>query len=798
MKKMAKILLWLVGAGLVLVVGLLVLAKVLISPERVRETLLPLAEKALQRPVQLDSVEVKWLSGITLNNLVVQEREGDERFVAARSVQLRYQLLPLLSGRVVVDEIRLVGPTIRVVRQADGHYNFSDLLADKADGAETATPDPDASGKRPLDLLVSKIAIEDGTLDFYDATLDASAPYRYQITSLTVEASDISLTAPFPLELQASLNAAPLIFMGQVDLAQQTGGGKLTLNGLDVARLSPYFRDKLPGELESLLISLDLDLTGGVKGGQSKGRVTLDKLSLNLDALPDAPLRNVKMVLDYAVTADLEQGLVNLSSLRLNYNDVLFPELAGNLTDLKAQPTFDGALTVPAAELKPLLAALPAGLVQSVLALNPSGRVGAKVHLAGPLSAGKGLVQNGEVELSEVQVEIGGLTPVVTGGLQLKGDTLTAKDLQLRAGENSASIDFLAKNLFGKPISLSSQIRSERFLLDPLLKTGAGAGAAAGAAADEPSSSSEAQAGGELGPFDLPLSAEGTVRIAQTIYKGLALENFQLDYRLEKNILTISKMTGRAAGGGFAQTARIDLGKPGLGYDSQVSIQALQAEPFLKAFAPNLAGKVFGALSLETTISGAGTQADALKRNLSAKGNLLLDQGRLTGPGLVAELASFLNLPELQDINFRQGKGSFTVSQGKIQLKGDLESNDLRMAPKGTVGLDGSLDVSLDARLAPALTAKLDRKGNVSQFLTDREGWAQLPLQVTGTASAPKFAFDASAIKGQLKERAVEQVQKKLQEKVFDKLLPTKEAAPGEPAPAKQQLKETLKGLFGN
>lgn len=792
MKKFIKILAWLIGGGLLLLVGLLVLAKVLISPERVRETLLPLAEKALQRPVQLESVEVKWLSGITLNNLVVQEREGEEKFVAARSVQLRYQLLPLLSGRVVVDEIRLVGPTIRVVRLAEGGYNFSDLLGDKGEGdTETTASEPDASGKRALDLLVSQIAIEDGTLDFYDAALDATAPYRYQISSLTVEASDISLTAPFPVELQASLNAAPLIFMGQVDLAQQTGGGKLTLNGLDVARLSPYFRDKLPGELESLLLSLDLDLTGGVKGGQSKGRVTLDKLSLNLEALPEAPLRNLKVVLDYAVTADLEQGLVNLSSLRLNYNDVLFPELVGNLTDLKAKPTFDGALTIPAAELKPLLAALPAGLVKSVTALNPSGKVGGKVHLAGPLSAGKGLVQNGEIQLAGVQVETGGLAPALTGGLQLKGDTLSAKDLQLQAGENTANIDFQAKNLFGKPIILSSQIRSERFLLDPLLKTGAGAAGGEDAAG-------AVEGGGEMGPMDLPLSADGTVRIAQTTYKGLAMENFELDYRLEKNILTISKMTGKAAGGVFEQTARIDLGKPGLGYDSQVSIKALQAEPFLQAFAPAMAGKVFGALSLETTLSGTGTKPEALKRNLTAKGNLLLDQGRLTGAGLVAELATFLNLPELQEINFREGKGSFTVNQGKVTLKGDLESNDLRMAPKGTVGLDGSLNVSLDARLAPALTAKLDRKGKVSQFLTDKEGWAQLPLQVTGTASAPQFAFDTSAVKGQLKERAVEEVQKKLQEKVFDKLLPTKEAAPGEPAPAKQQLKETLKGLFGN
>lgn len=796
MKKIGKILIWLVGGGLLLMLGLLVLAKVLISPERVRQTLLPLAEKALHRPVQLEEIEVKWFSGITINNLVVKEPDGGENFVAARSVQLRYQFLPLLSGRVVVDEIRLVAPAIRIVRQADGRYNFSDLLRSQGEEgeaeAETATQDPGSSPAKAFDLLVSQIAIEGGTLDFHDATLDAAAPYRYQISSLTVEASDISLTRPFPLELQASLNAAPLIFIGHVDLAQQSGGGKLSLNGLDVARLSPYFRDKIPGELESLVLSLDLDLTGGVKGGESNGRVILDKLSLKLDALPDAPLHNVKAVIDYAVTADLEQGLVTLSSLRLNYNDLLFPELTGNLTDLKGKPTFDGALTVPAAELKPLLAALPASLVQSVAGLNPAGRIGARLHLAGPLSAGKGLLQDGEVTLDGVQVETAGLTPVLTGGMQLKGDTLVAKDLQLRAGDNAASIDFQAGNLFGKPIKLSSQIRSQRFLLDPLLQTGAGAGAAT--SGETASSSKE---GGELGPFDLPLTADGTVRIAQTTYKGLAMEDFQLDYRLEKNILTISKMTGRVAGGVFQQTSRIDLTKPGLGYDSQVKIKGLRAEPFLKAFAPAMGGKVFGALTFETQLSGAGTQAETLKRNLSASGNLLLSDGRLTGAGLVAELANFLNLPELREIKFKEGKGNFTVKQGKVNLNGELSAQDLRMSPKGTVGLDGALDVSLDARLSPALTAKLDRKGNVSQFLIDKEGWGQLPLLVTGTTAAPRFAFDASAVKGKLKERAVQEVQKKLQEKVFDKLLPSKETPPGEPVPAKEQLKETLKGLFG-
>ena len=70
--------------------------------------------------------------GITLHDLSVSEPEGGEPFVAADAVVLRYQLLPLLFRHVVVDEVRLDAPRIRIERLPEGRFNFSDLLPGEA------------------------------------------------------------------------------------------------------------------------------------------------------------------------------------------------------------------------------------------------------------------------------------------------------------------------------------------------------------------------------------------------------------------------------------------------------------------------------------------------------------------------------------------------------------------------------------------------------------------------------------------------------------------------------------------
>jgi AsmA protein len=563
------------------------------------------------------------------------------------------------------------------------------------------------------------------------------------------------------------------------------------LDDLDVTAFSPYFATQLPGKLGSLKLKLDLTAEGHADAVTSSGRIEMKQIDIVLDALKDAPLRGANVSLDYKLKADLTQKRLAIEEAKASFNGI--PLLvSGTVENYAAAPAIDLQATVTDLDLRQALAALPPALVKGVKDMDPTGIVNLTAHLAGPVDKGAELLREAEVSLNGVQANVGGLRPALNGQLSVQGDTLVSRDLSVVAGDNRAAIELKASNLFGRPISVNSRITSERFNLEPLLQ----GTAAPVAAASTPQPKAPASTPVELGPFDLPLRADGSLQIGQAFYKGVAVENFDLHYLLEKNVLTVDRLSGKVAGGSFNQTARIDLTKKGLDYATRLALKDVQAEPLVNAFVPKAAGTVFGALSLNADLNGRGTLPETLKRNLSGNGAFQIVEGKLTGAGLVKGLADFVNLEELRTLSFRQAKGAFTVTNGKVSLNSDFDGSNVRFAPQGTVGLDGALDIALDLRLSPTLTSKLDRRGNVAQFLTDAEGWGQVPLKAKGTLGAPRFTFDTSAVKGKVKEKAREEIEKKLQEKVLDKLAP-KEGEEGSREPAKQMLEEGLKKLLG-
>ena len=189
MKKWTKILSVVMAVLVILTVTLVVLANVLITSERVKEALLPLAEENLNRKIDLGDINVSLFSGIEINGLTVYEQDEQEIFIATDLVRLRYQLLPLLAMKVVVDEVRLEKPTIRLVRFHDGQFNFSDLMVSSADQTKKTVQTENQNaveneGSALISLLVSNVLLQDGRLVFLDHVLNNNAPYRYEISNL--------------------------------------------------------------------------------------------------------------------------------------------------------------------------------------------------------------------------------------------------------------------------------------------------------------------------------------------------------------------------------------------------------------------------------------------------------------------------------------------------------------------------------------------------------------------------------------------------------------------------------------
>ncbi len=766
---------------LLLGVALAILARLLITPERIKGVILPKAESALNRPVTLESIEISLFSGITLNQLVVQEKIGKEAFVAAEKVVLRYKLWPLLFKRVVIDEIRLVAPHIRIERQADGRFNFSDLLEEE----KTKEKEPVQENRRePVDLLVSQVELSNGRLLIIDHRSGGNTPFRQEVTELTMSAREISLGKEFPFNFGARVNEGTLKGEGAVNLQTRMGRIVLTVADLDLTTFALYYREKLPAQINALRLNLKMEAEGGRDALKSHGEVTFAPIDLLLPRKDKGPLpiRNAVLHLDYALAADLKAAILEIEKATLAFNRIPL-QITGRIEDYAAAPKVNLRLVIPELLLEETIKNLPPELIAQLSDLQPAGKVSGNFQLVGAVSEPKKLLRKGELQLGAISVLVNGARPALTGTLKVVDDSVRSENLQMQLGENRAAIDLQMENLLGEIIRVRSNVRAERFALDPLLQGSAAPVAATGQPAAEK----------DTFPLALPIEAEGNVTIGETVYKGLSIRDFDLSYRLQKNILTVQRLNGKVANGTFAITGNADLGKKLPTSSVRLNLQGIEADPLLRSFYPKMAGTVFGALNLQGTAQGEGVEPKLLTRSLSAEGKGVLTNGRITGAGLLQGLADFLQLEELRELRFSRSEGSFTIRQGKLTIDSDIVSKNLRLHPQGIINLDGfALDLALNLQLAPELTARMGQS-RITALLANEQGWSQIPVKVGGTISSPRFTLDRSALGGQIREKGGEEIRRKLR-KELDKRFPSGNGKPEEGGGAE----DLLRGLFGH
>ncbi|MDT8444658.1 MAG: AsmA family protein [Desulfuromonadales bacterium] len=807
MKKWAKIVSVAAAVLIALIIALIVLANVLITPERIKQTLLPLAEEKLHRKIDLGNIEVSLFSGIEIHGLTIYEQDDSEIFLSTDLVRLRYQLLPLLAMKVVVDEVRLEKPSIRVVRFDDGQFNFSDLMdfneneVSQAESAANQKPEQ-TQDSVPISLLVSNVLIQDGQLVFFDHVLNNKAPYRYQVSSLQFAAKGVSLSGKVPLSMQCQLNGSQLTLDGHMNLQPLGGEFKIELQGLDAVAFRPYLQDILPGKLGALKLDINSTVSGTPEEISLKGALSLKELDVVFDAMPDTPLKNARLDATYDLVFSYDQEKLQLQQLTLDYNGIKL-NTSGVANSLMSNPVLDLSIAVPKLQIRQAIAAAPAGLVGDVGSLDPAGSLSIEATLSGRIDNAMQLLKSATLDLESVQATVGGQRPAFSGRMLVSGDQLTSEKLHVRLGDNRADITLKASRLFADPIVVKADISSQRFQLEPLL---AGSAGAAVASDQSKTDVKVAQSSKQPGPFDIPLHATGTIAVAETLWKGLAVQNFLTQYELKDNILNISRMDGQVAGGTFGNSARVDLGKEGLSYSAQLGLKSIQADPLLTAFAPKAAGSLLGAMDLTFALDGRGTEWQALSRNLSGDGNLLIVDGRLISPGLVNGLSEVLQLPELNDIPFDDFKGQFKVADGKVRLDSQLLSKRLKLFPEGNIGLDGSLNMGLDTRLSPELSARLDKKGGVLSYLADKDGWTRIPLLLKGSFSSPKFGLDPKGVKEQATKALTDELGQQI-DKLFKRSAPASQGSDQQPAenqtapaedPSRKLLQDSLQKLFGN
>ncbi len=173
----------------VIVIVFVVLIKVYITPERVKELVITTAEESLNRKVNIGAIEVSLFKGIGIKEFVLKEADGKSDFISCEDFILKYKLIALLSRQVIIEELKMEAPVISIFRDANGTYNFETIGAkDREEVIEEKARDTEKG--LPISLLVNRIAINRARFTLKDATRELPDIKSSADVNLNMESGD--------------------------------------------------------------------------------------------------------------------------------------------------------------------------------------------------------------------------------------------------------------------------------------------------------------------------------------------------------------------------------------------------------------------------------------------------------------------------------------------------------------------------------------------------------------------------------------------------------------------------------
>jgi len=240
-------------------------------PEIVRRVAVQKIPEITGRAAHIDDVDLNLFTGrFAVRGIRLAERDPREAFVQIDRVEGRVWLPALLGFDVRLLDLRVAGLAARVVRTGPTEFNFSDLID------LFAKVDPAAKPSR-WTFTLDRVVLEGGRIAAEDRAVSPAA--TWSIDRLAGNATSISKrgdVGPGRADLHVKLGALDVaVAAEQIRLAPVSLSGKLTLIGLDLARLRPYVPAAIPFIVDSGMVQMKLD----VAWKREPGRVELARVS---------------------------------------------------------------------------------------------------------------------------------------------------------------------------------------------------------------------------------------------------------------------------------------------------------------------------------------------------------------------------------------------------------------------------------------------------------------------------------------------------------------------------------------
>ena len=633
---------------------------------------------------------------------------GPEPFVSIKQAHLGVRLMPLLSGKVEVGNVRLDGARIRLITDEQGRENWADL--GKSEGEEqkpqqTGTTEvPTVAGLEINDAAVvmenrkEKSRREVRDFNLKTGRLASGEPFDFSTDFVLDEGSSLSAKVKVAAKVTADLERnVHRLAEPKIDL---------TISG------AGYPQDGVPVEVRAQ--SLEADIAHEL---YSLAGLAV-KTTWKSDGLPAAGVPVKFAAKDCNV--NLAKQTLELSGLDA---DAAGAHVTGNLTgaEILDAPTLQGAIKLDPVALREWLP---------------------KVGVAAPKTTDpKALTQlsfAGNVNLTKTSAEVADIV--------MKLDDTTMKGLVGVA-------DFASKALrFDLNVD---RINADRYLPPP---------------SEKPAAKDAKEPPAEI-PVDMlrKLNARGQLSVGEAIFAGMKFSKLWLGVNSRDGKARFYPSEASMYGGQYRGDIGIDsTGKVArVTLDEHVS--SVNFAPLFKdLFQSN---RVSGKGSANIKLAGTGRTTDDIMKTLNGAVDFNVADGALEGADLWYEIRRARALLKQQAAPERPSgppRTPFSALTGTGSMKdGVLTNNDLNVAMQYLkVTGQGSVDLpknSLDYRLVAAVL-KIPREGADPTQMQDMVD-AQIPVKVTGALSDPKVRPD---LEGYLKGEAKKEVEKKIKDKLKD------------------------------
>ena len=149
--------------GLIIFFGVFTLVGFFALPPILKSILTKKLSENLHRSVTINQIKINpYTLSIAVRGLTIKSKDSSETFVSFDEFFVDLQSISIPKMALILKEVRLTNPYIKIARHPDKSYNFSDLT----EKGESKPPEKKKS--KPFRFSLNNVRIENGSIDFSD------------------------------------------------------------------------------------------------------------------------------------------------------------------------------------------------------------------------------------------------------------------------------------------------------------------------------------------------------------------------------------------------------------------------------------------------------------------------------------------------------------------------------------------------------------------------------------------------------------------------------------------------------